>query len=662
MPSASSRRVPWPGDLLLGDKLMMLVEGTMVSKKTQSLENVAPAEQDYGSAPVYKEKTWDFKPTRGMGERVQSSHTSRRYHYGLNVWVVGGLWGKGPLTHTLTPATTGSIRDFVDALNGGVLAQFILAGASVLVRSGDTNGTQTVSETRVGHIATSGVRFRGAYVTPIDGLYVAWDDGVLRQYTGAAWVAAALPAGFLPQFLEVLGDELWAADPTNSVIRKVTGDPLLAGSWGGPILVGNPATKITSIKQVDNRLAIFKEDGGIFTVNGDGSDNDLFPGVRVTIDPTNARTAQAWLDSLWFRMGESFYQLSMSGGPTLTSVGPERMLNHASELRGPVQAFAGYGTMGSFVVTYSPAGNSYLLQYGNWIPASEAFAAQSATLQYADQYDGAVVKWTGKRVTAMRVSGIAAPDTRLYVGFSDGSWDWIKLVPNPLAPSSGAEFTLAASKMYAPGHTAMFQADWKTTNGFSAFGPVLTPQDYVQIAYRRDGSSAAYTALGGSFVTSGQRLDTPSGTVDHVLDVEISLINTTTADSPVLEGIGIHESVRPALKLDRSGTIDARSRVALRDGSTSRLTAEQIHDTVLQIAGMPGTANITLPDESIEGLSFFGYQETLLPRNQRNGVGWKIEFQATQFKTVTVYGTIGRLKGTLIGDLRGVTIGQLRTW
>jgi len=660
MPSASSRRPPWPDDLKIGTYGLMTVDGSMVEKKTQTLENVAPTEQAYDSAPIYKERTFPFRPARGMGERIQSSHTDQRYFYGLNVWVVGGLFGKGPLTHTLTPGTTGYIRDFVDALSGGTLHQFILAGSSVLLRGGDTNATQTVSETRSPQSAISAVRFRGAYASPVDGLYVAWDDGVLRQYDGAAWHSAVLPAGFLPQFLEVVGDELWAADPTNSTVRKVTGDPLLAGSWGGSILVGNPSVAITAIRQVDNRLCIFKADGGVFTINGDGSDNDLFPGLRVAADTSNAQTVQAWLDALWFRMGSSFYQLSMSGGPTLTPVGPERMLDNASEVQGPVQAFAGYGAIGAFMAVLNPVTNSsYLLQYGNWLPPYETTLSRAGTgdFQFVDQFDGAVVKWSGKHVTAMRVSGIAAPDTRLYVGFSDGTWDYFKLVPNPLAPNSGAEFTLGSSKLYIPQHHAMFQADWKTTNGFTAFGPVLNSSDYVSIGYRLDGSTAAYTPAPSNLTAPGLRVDLPNSTVGHVLDVEITLVNSTTADTPVVEGIALHESVRPSLKRDYSGSINAVDHAARRDGSTSRLTASQIRDVVLQAAGAPGAVTLTLPDETVQGLSFFGYQAALLPRGKRNGLGWQIDFQATEFNTHTVTGTVDRFVSE-IDDLGIMTVDE----
>jgi hypothetical protein len=45
MPSVSSRRPPWPGEFMLGGHRLMTVDGSLIAKKTQSLENVAPTQQ-----------------------------------------------------------------------------------------------------------------------------------------------------------------------------------------------------------------------------------------------------------------------------------------------------------------------------------------------------------------------------------------------------------------------------------------------------------------------------------------------------------------------------------------------------------------------------------------------------------------------------------------
>ena len=151
MPTLSSRRRPWPWDLRLsladlpveephtiGDfrpntigelrprligslraasagkifrQGLMLVPqgqgaGLLVGKKQTPLSPYFPPAQDYDSSPLYHERTFMFKPGGGMGESVQSSSTDKRYHYAMDCWVTGGLFGKGPLTHQIVPPST----------------------------------------------------------------------------------------------------------------------------------------------------------------------------------------------------------------------------------------------------------------------------------------------------------------------------------------------------------------------------------------------------------------------------------------------------------------------------------------------------------------------------------------------------------------------------
>src|SRR5215211_7842490 len=127
MPLQSSRRRPFPYHMRLGSVLgspsdrigLMLLpsdNGLLVGRKQQMLDGVVPSVQEYGSAPVYRERTWTARPSAGYGERVQSSWGDRRYYWGMDVWVVGGLVGKGPLLHPLTPtvAAGGQVNGFID--------------------------------------------------------------------------------------------------------------------------------------------------------------------------------------------------------------------------------------------------------------------------------------------------------------------------------------------------------------------------------------------------------------------------------------------------------------------------------------------------------------------------------------------------------------------
>src|SRR5215471_16856082 len=177
MPTLSSRRRPWPWDMRLSlqqtpqvitdigtsrghtigslrptsigllrsvkiasifrNGLMLVpndTTGLLVGKKQHNLGENLPPQAAYDSAPIYREHTFEFRPTGGFGESVQSSRTDHRYHFAINCWVTGGLFGPGPASHKISPTTTGSIRMFAEALHGSVLTLFVLAGANVLRR------------------------------------------------------------------------------------------------------------------------------------------------------------------------------------------------------------------------------------------------------------------------------------------------------------------------------------------------------------------------------------------------------------------------------------------------------------------------------------------------------------------------------------------------
>src|SRR5215471_5305322 len=558
MPTRSSRRRPWPWDMRLGFSLisaettyqgLMLVaqqSGLLIGKKQQNLASSFPPTTDYDSAPVYKEHTFPFRPTGGMGESVQSSKTDKRYHWAIDCWVTGGLIGKGPLLHPIVPTVTtgGMVRRFIEAMDAGVLKLFILSGNYVLKRNDDSNAGQGVSVNRAGLFAMDAARFTGAYASPVDGLYVAWSDGQLYEYNGTAWTACALPSGFKPQFLQVLGSQLWAADPTSSTIRNCQNDPKVAGSWSGPILIGTPSVPITAVRQTVNRLVVFKADGSLFTLNGDGSTNDLYPGLEITPDNDNCRTAMPWQGSLWFRSGRAFWKLDMQSGAVLEPSGPGRMLGNLSPVRGPVQAFSGWNSQMAFMGIYNEQDAiSYLLSYGNWEAQQGDVGTQ---FNFMDQYDGCIAHWNGRKISAIDISNIPT-DARLYIGFTDGNWDWIKLVPYPLVPNSGAEFTLGDSYIVTPVHHDMFQADTKQVVGFSTWGPYFPVGSSVNISYRMRGtavgppstSTGDFISSGNQFTFNGERHDLTTPASGIAMEVKIDLGNNASTMTPILEGVGI---------------------------------------------------------------------------------------------------------------------------
>lgn len=643
-------------------------DNLLVAKKQQALDNVVPSVQEYGSAPIYRERTFTAKFTGGYGERVQSSFADPRYYWGEDIQISGGLAGKGPLLHPITPSTAaaGIVVRFLDAPSGaGALQQLILAGTKCYLRTDDTNTGQTVQKDVAADRWMDGVIYQGGFAGATPSLYATTAAGALWERTSAnVWTQAALPTGFLPQFLEVLNTELWAADPVASVVRKSTADPKVAGSWGGPIFVGTPAVPITGLRQTANILTIFKADGSVYTLNADGTVNDLFPGLRVPLNSDNGRRAAAWLDALWFRAGAGFYRLDQPGA-VLTPTGPGKLLDNGSPVQGEPRVFCGWGAYRAYLAVWNPlTTTTYLLTYGNW----EANTTTTGTaFSFDDQFDGSQAHWPSKKATAMNVSSATGQD-RLYIGFDDGTWTWLKLVQNPLTTGSGAEFQLGPCSIIFPLHHAMFQADLKHWLGFSVFGPVMRPGDEATLSYRIMASatgpgtdpSGNWLPL-GEFTANGQRIDTPPNLTGNALQLKVDLSNTTTADTPVIETIAYHERVVPAFKRDLQFTMDARNFQTRLDGAVYHFNADVTHQQLLDFAAQPGSLAVELPDETLDEVAWFGYQERMSPPSAGGGRGWAVDVQMTQFRILTVYGIISRFKGTRIGDLRGYTIGAVRT-
>lgn len=656
---------------------MMLLpqqNGILIGKKQTIVETVTPVNQAYDSAPIYKERTFIFKPQAGMGERQQSSTADRRYHYALDCWIVGGMFGKGPLLHELMPPSTGPIRQFIDGLDATARTPhlFALAGPNIIQRNDDTNPGQAVAYTRAGHVAQSAVRFESLGTTPVDAIYVAWEDGTLTQM-GATNVACVLPTGMSANYVEKIGRELWIADAAHSTIRSTTNDPTVAGSWSGPIQVGDPTVPITCLRAAGGKLWILKANGDVFSVNADGSDNDWFPSQAEPVDPSNGRTAVSWLGNLWFRAGPTFYRMDPS--PQLTPIGPERYLQNASEVQGPVQCFVGWGAHLAFCGIYNSAAattstnqpTSYLLTYGNWEPQS----SDPASLQFVDQYDGAIAHWPGRQITALWVTSVTTPP-RLYCGFADGGYDYFLLYPNPLTAGSGAEFTTGASRLVAPIFTDMFEANRKQFVAVSGFGPRLNWGDNMTVNYRIRGSTgapgpmgdASWHAVSPPITMNGQRIDLPGNIGGIGCEFAIDLQNASPAETPVLEGLGFHARVVPDFRYDWTATIDCKDYVARKDGASVRQSARQIRDVLVGVSDQASLATVELPDETIEGLAFVQYQERLIPHSgqgARFGQNWAIDVQLTQFYTEATIGTVGRLRGNTIGSLRGFPISALRT-
>lgn len=660
IPSVTSRRRPYPWDLVIAGTGVILKpseEGLMVGKKLQTLANVAPVTYDYSSQPVYAERTYPFRRlVGGYGERVQQTTLPTRYRYAINADLsVGAMAIKGPLVHTVTPSSSGSVEWFADALHGASLATFAGAGRYVLRRSSDVPAGWVVSrDFGVGRTVTKAVRFQSAGIGMVDSLYVVLDNGELWRYNGSAWVTGAQTASTIA----ALREEFWISDTPNTV-RKCVADPLLGASYGAAIVVGSADSAITNLEVLGNTLFVFKTDG-IYTVNANTTTNTLFADLRQQRLSTNGLRARSWLGRLWFGYGDGYYFLKEDGG--LTPAGPGLLLENDTEVRGNVVGFEGHASWFGYYALYNPDNEaSYLIKHGTWMNPEER---ETAEYRFEEVPNGAIVKWAGKRITSIRQSSVVAGNTRLYFGFADGSIDWILLPtgsPNPSDEGSGCEFTDQESYIYWPLHHAMFQADAKSYRGFSVFGPEIDDDNHVRVQYRTGNVESyntpggAWTDVGVPFVYSGQRHNLPVSTQGFVIEVRHQLVSLT-AGTPVVEGVALHEAVRPSLLLEYTWTVNARRYLARRDGVVDRRSPTQIREVCRAAAASIGAVDIVLPEQITQSVSIVDYSEALAPVTKRFGVEWDIAMKGVEFQTLTSYGTWDRVGAYTWDDI------ALMTW
>lgn len=146
------------------------------------------------------------------------------------------------------------------------------------------------------------------------------------------------------------------------------------------------------------------------------------------------------------------------------------------------------------------------------------------------------------------------------------------------------------------------------------------------------------------FTVNAQRIDYPEG--EHIIakaiDIRYKLLNKElpgdTPDlslTPVVDGIGIHEQVRPAFLLEWTMTIMAKNYLARHDGSVDKRPAHQIREAVLNAVADVDTAFVLLPHEEEQELSMINFQESNIPASQRHGIEWELALRGVEFKALT---------------------------
>lgn len=706
----SGRRPPYPYDMYIGDVGLILnpqQDGQLVGRKSRALNPVAIA-PEYGSNDPRLEIAYPARNVvLGMGLKSQPTNgrIPRRYYYMIDGDAsIDGQPIKGPLFHTGETVAAGkSVTQFIRNRFNGSMTVFAIAGEKLAVRGAD-GADWTVLKTldvpftqmaRYTHSTATGNALYRTYMTADSGHNLMYYEDTGDATGWAEFDATHGPGlsagvgGRRPRWVAEGNGELYVfEDQEARRLLLPSNDPATSASWSGVFLIGDKSFRSTGLI-VDAGVPTFFKETSVYTLNDDGSPNDLFPGFVQAASINNGKNARSWLRNLYFRFGDGFVKLRQDGG--MQGIGQELLLHNDSEVSGYPVAWVAHNTWFLYYVLYNPKNqNSYLMKYGAWIESEGDNNPQ--LLEYVDVHHGALKKWSNRQVTALEIIPTSGTNDRLYVGFADGECEWCYLPrshPDPTA-DAGCEFTDQTTYFYPPENNGGYAADFKLYRGFSVFGPAIDVTRWCELEYRTSNSGTweplrlpaegsievtdsdvvgedpgAPTAAQGSgdvaqFTVPGQRIDLPPWTtlLAKGLQTRLLMKSSSTLKTPEIEGISIYQQVRPPLILEYIVTAMIKNFLPKYNGTIDRRTAEFIRQEILTLAGRAGTVGWLMPTGITEEVAIVDYQEQMLGSARSYGAEWDVTIQGTQFKTLSSQGAVAPGQLTY-ADLEAYTYAQL---
>jgi len=603
----SARRSPFPYHVKIGDTGLLL--GTrgpnqpmLSSSKTEDISKVTPPDFSYAGMSPLGDRDEPYESLAlGMGLRTQEKWQDFRYASAqavdLSVWP----WCKGPELTVVTPpardSTTG-VRAFFEL--GSTL--YCAQGRYILRRDSDATWT-SVKDFGAG-VAVLNVAVFTSNFDGVQRVFVALSSGP-AQYSsnGTTWTPMAT---FAALAFVAIGREFWWADDTNQLRKCDTNaDPTVEANYTSLIFrAGDKSALITALMvSAAGTLVIAKTDG-LYTIDQAGDDHQLFPFLRFAPDANNGKAWGQFENALYTAYGTQFSRI----GPDLTleQVGPEKLVNNDSPVRGKVTAFVGLGTMFAYAAIFNPDTlTGYLTKFGAW-------TTQDGQTTHVDAWHGSLsVPFPNLAIQALHVSKIGAPTghTRTYLGFSDGTVGWLinPCVPNPAACSQ-YRFHVGDAWVDMPLWHGGYHASPKSIRHFSVTGPRLDATNYVTIDYKLEPSAASWTAFPNVFDHSTyESAMLPVDATAVLAAFRVHLVNTAATASPLVSAVSVGHALRPQRYMTVELMILCSDGLVRRDGVPLRIGRRQIQRVVEAAVDSAGAVRCTLPDETVQELSFTDY-------------------------------------------------------
>lgn len=684
--AGAPRREPFPYDALVtdprtGQKVgVMLAQAKkgakLVATKNGTLDQVAPISFEYGSQSPVAERIQPFEDfSLGYGQGRQSAWIDRKYSYGRHVdATVSGQVIKGPKITTLTPATTDTTSGVVAlfdidgvtfSCNGRYVHRRVSDTNWVLEKDFDFGGGGSGVATDVCVFATNATEPGVTYA-----YFALGTSDKIYRFDGTTWQQHA---SMFADHFGLIGRDIYRSTDVNMVAKCSTdADPWIEANWtsANQFRIGDKSSAIQKLAATSlQQLLVFKTDG-IYSLDGStGQDVPLFDSLKFQPNPDNGKYVGSFLDSIHVGYGGVHYRLDpVSQLGTihyeLNNIGPERLVENTSPVRGEVTAFQSveglYAVAGIFD---RDTGNAYLLKFSGWVSPTTSDGKLDEA-QRVDAWHGAISGEFTSKITAMWCSpnGASPAHTRTYFGFADGSVGWFQnsCVPNPTL-CTDYEFCPENAEFYLPKWNGLFKADAKLLRAHTVAGPNLSPNLYAQIEYRVN-SAAPWTVLGQTHSPPLTTLSYDGQTWGVELEFRMLLVSLPgTSGTPIVTAQALHHSVKPALVLLYEFFVEAANGLVKRDNSLIRMDASDIRDLIQAVASNPASTTFVLPDESSQPLSQIDYGEAMGWDERLQGWQATLHCKAVQMQLNTDTGIVSRLKPYRVQDLSTFTCQQLGT-
>lgn len=647
--SSRAYTAPWPYDAVIsGQPVMLAVDDKGKPEWHEGSieyfsENVALTAEDRSYAQFPPEVEFPQAITdliNGAGVFEQDNEHRNNYHYAMFMDTGSGKPIKGPKFNLSINFTFTANQPVYSVTFNNVL--YFAQGTRLYKVAADGVSTPAAVNTFAANVSGQMVVYRGTNATDMLFIPIGNSNNFFTMTTAEVFVQHASKAAIC---FGVIGDELWRStiDGSNRTCISKSTDGSSVATFGADYIVGDSRAAITNIVALQDVLLIMKEDGvynPTYTA-GNVADEDLTPELHQLLVSGAGRKTTVWNNLLVFSFAGGLYSYDPLNSGRLLQFGPETLAENYSEVKGAVVSSCGLAGLNLFSVMYNSVNNaSYLAKFGSW-----KFTDGERT--FIPGWHMAQYKWTGKQIvhSSIHYTTVSGSRPRQYVWFADGTvqWMYVNKTLNPMDDPDYEFDTANTGYLYLPRLTAGFPFEYKIMKAIGIGGRnMLSGVRTLGVEYKY-ATDVAYTIVGNTSTDPGERIEITGSAIAQAFDIRISMTNTSSTITPVVNSIVAYLSIRTSTLKEIIARIRCEDAIRANDGVIMRYKWEEIRANIEASLTARGTISVISP--SGETLTCIGirFGHELEGRHpQTKAMQWSIPIRLVQVRSVASRGTWDR--------------------